>query len=125
MTHPQSTEPAGRRPGCSHWDASTIAHAFDAFNGPDRPASQRQFAHDHGIPRSTLGCWLRREDPDGADPSVAAFFRSFCGLALLARIVLAAFVVFHFRGCTGLRSIGLFLRLARLDGFVATSHGAL
>jgi len=35
------------------------------------------------------------------------------------------FLVFTFRGCSGLRSLGLFLRLTQLDRFVASSHGAL
>jgi hypothetical protein len=102
-----------------------MAQVFDRFNDPDPPASQRQFARQHDIPRSTLGYWLRHPDPDGADPDLAAFLRGAAGEAFLRRLVLALFLVFNFRGACGLRLLGLFLRLTGLDRFVAPSHGAL
>jgi hypothetical protein len=125
MTPPQSTDPTDPRTDPFRWDHQRIASVFDHFCNPDHPTSQRHFAKQHDIPRSTLGSWLRQPDPDGLDPDLVAFFRSTCGLALPRRIVLALFVVFLFRGCCGLRSLGLFLRLSQLDRFVASSHGAL
>jgi hypothetical protein len=125
MTPCHCSEPARTSPDRFRWDHQQMAQAFDRFNDPDPPASQRQFAREHGIPRSTLGHWLRQDQPEGLDPHLVAFFRSSCGLALLRRIVLALFLAFLFRGCSGLRALGLFLRLTQLDHFVASSHGAL
>jgi hypothetical protein len=125
MTPPQCTDTADRRTDPFRWGHDEIAHAFDAFSAPDRPASQRRFAHDHGLPRSTLGQWLRQPDPEGLDTDLVAFLRSSAGLAFLRRVVLALFLVFLFRGACGLRLLGLFLRLTQLDRFVACSHGAL
>jgi hypothetical protein len=106
------------------WEQNFVATTFDQFNDPDHP-SQRQYAQQHGIPRSTLGSWLRRADPAGLDPDLVAFFRSRCGLAFLRRLVLALFVAFLFRGACGLRLLSLFLQLTQLDRFVASSTGAL
>src|SRR5579884_2189669 len=125
MTPPDSTTAA---PGCTdpfRWDEQTRALSFDLFRDPAQATSQRQFAKDQGIPRSTLGSWLRRPDPEGLDPDLVAFFRSRAGLAFLRRLVLALFVVFVFGGACGLRLLALFLRRTQLDRFVAPSLGAL
>ena len=125
MTQPQSIDTTPPRTVPFRWDHQQIAHVFDCFHHPDPPLSQRQFAQQHNLPRSTLGSWLRHDDPDGLAPPLVCFFRSSCGLAFLRRLVLALFVVFLLRGSAGLRSLGLFLRLTQLDRFVASSHGAL
>jgi hypothetical protein len=123
MTPSHSTNPQPPRTDPFRWSRADTAGAFDHFAAPDH-SSQRQYAHDHDIPRSTLGYWLRRDTPADADP-VAAFFHSPAGAAFLRGIVLAAFVAFHQRGACGLRLIDSFLQLAQLDRFVASSRGAL
>ena len=125
MTPSHSTDPTARRTDPFRWEEDRIARAFDHFSDPHGDTSQRQFAHDQGIPRSTLGYWLRQPDPTDVDPLLAAFLRSAAGHALLRRLVLALFLVFVYRGACGLRLLGLFLRLTQLDHFVAASHGAL
>ena len=120
-----STDTPDRRTDPFRWDHQRVARAYEHFSHPDRATSQRQYAHEHGIPRSTLGHWLRRADPDGLDPDLAAFFRSAAGVAFLRRLVLALFLVFLLQGACGLRRLGRFLRLTQLDRFVAPSHGAL
>src|SRR4051812_31647040 len=62
------------------WPRQTLATAFDHFHDPDSHSSQRQLAHDLGVPRSTLGYWLRQGTPDGVDPLLAGFLRSPAGL---------------------------------------------
>ena len=119
--HSTNPSPSGKDP--FRWPRADAAKAFDHFADPDH-ASQRQYAHDHAIPRSTVGYWLRRDDPADADP-VAAFFRSPPGEAFLRGIVAAAFMAFHQRGACGIRLIGYFLDLSQLSRFVATSRGAL
>src|SRR4051794_6946165 len=54
---------------CFRWDGAEIARAFDHFQDPNH-SSQRQYAHEHGIPRSTLGDWLRKDFPDHLDPEL-------------------------------------------------------
>lgn len=125
MTLTHSTESANPRTDSFRWDQQHMASVFDHFDQRDPAVSQRHFAQQHDIPRSTLGYWLRQDTPEGVDPVLVSFFRSRCGLALLRRIVLALFLVFHFRGSCGLRSLGLFLHLSHLDRFVASSHGVL
>lgn len=125
MTPSQTTPAPGRRQDFSRWPHDQIARAFDHFSDPDCDSSQRQYARQHGIPRSTLGFHLRREAPDGVDPELAAFLRSSSGRRFLRRILLALFLVFAFRAAAGLRMLGLFLRYCQLDRFVASSVGAL
>src|SRR5436190_2302797 len=125
MTPSHSSDTADPRPASSRWGHDQVAAAFDHFHDPDHPPSQRQYAQQQGIPRSTLGAWLRQPDPEGLDPDLVAFFRSSCGVAFLRRLVLALFVAFLFRGACGLRLLALFLRLTHLDRFVASSTGAL
>ena len=125
MTPCQPTHRADARPDPPRWPHLFAAQAIDAFQDPDH-GSQRQYAREHGIPRSTLGSWLR-PDPDHADldPHLVAFLRSAAGLAWLRRLVVALFVVFSFRGACGLRLLQQFLRLTQLDRFVASSLGSL
>jgi hypothetical protein len=123
MTPSHFTNPPPPRTDPFRWSRADTAKAFDHFAAPDR-SSQRQYAQQQGIPRSTLGYWLRRDDPADADP-VAAFFHSCPGQTCLRGIVLAACLAFHERGACGLRLIDYFLQLAQLDRFVASSRGAL
>src|SRR4051812_43123809 len=126
MTPPQPTSPCDPGQDPFRWAHLDRAAAYDDFHDPFASfTSQRQYAQEHGIPRSTLGSWLRQDDPEGVDPHLVTFLRSSSGLAFLRRLVLALFLVFLFRGGRGLRSLGLFLRLSHLDRFVASSHGAL
>jgi PAS domain-containing protein len=118
------TESFDPRPDCSRWDRAEAGRAFDHFQEPN-PCSQRQYAKEHDIPRSTLGDWLREEFPQHLDPEMVCFFRGSAGYAFLRRLVLALLVVFHHRNAVGLRQIGDFLELVELDHFVGASYGAL
>jgi hypothetical protein len=124
MTPSHSTEPTSPRTASSRRQRREAARACDHFAQPQR-SSQRAYAADHGIPRSTLGDWLRQDTPAGLDPALVRFLRSSAGEHFLRQVVLALFVVFHLRGACGLRLLGEFLRLTGLDGFVASSYGAL
>jgi len=117
-------EPFDPHTDCFRWDRAEGARAFDHFQDPNH-SSQRHYAEEHDIPRSTLGDWLRKEFPDHLDPEMVCFFRGSAGHALLRRLVLALLLVFHHQNACGLRSIGLFLELAELDHFVGASYGAL
>ena len=128
MTPPHCSQPPGPHTDPFRWPRATAALTHDHFGQPD-PQSQRQYAQHAGIPRSTLGYWLRRDDPAEADPELhpdlVAFLRCSAGEAFLRRIVLAALTTFCLQGACGLRLLGAFLRQTRLDRFVACSRGAL
>jgi hypothetical protein len=126
MTPSQSSPDTGTRPEPAYWSRLDTAQAFADFSDPFHPpSSQRQYAQQHGIPRSTLGYWLRQEYPDHLDAEMIRFFRCAAGLSFLRRLVLAALSIFHHRHAVGLRPISDFLRLVEVDHFVGSSYGAL
>ncbi len=107
-----------------HWSRQEIAEKLDAFEqGYQCLPSQRQWAEDLGIPRSTLQHWLQRKESLDADPDLVAFFESAVGVAFLHRLVLAAHLVMTLVGPCGIRLVCLFLELTGLDQFVAASYG--
>jgi len=89
-----------------------------------RAISQRQFAQERGVPRSTLQYWLSRKATIDADEEVIAFFESPVGLAFLHRLLIAVHFVFTQAGPCGIRLICQFLELSKLDRFVAASYGS-
>ena len=115
------TTPATPRPGRT----AATAH-LDAFRQQQRTAgtSQRQFARDHALPRSTLQSWVCRQNTLDPDPVLAAFLDSASGLAFVHRLCTAAHLVFCLQGPCGIRLLSTFLRLAYLDRVVAASTGA-
>ena len=118
------TESFDPRSDSCRWDRAEAARAFDHFQEPNH-SSQRQYAQEHGIPRATLGDWLRKEFPEHLDPDLVRFFCGSAGHAFLRRLVLALLLVFHQQNPCGLRQLGLFLELLELDHFVGSSYGAL
>jgi hypothetical protein len=126
MTPQQPTVQDDARQDPFRWQRCAAAHAYADFSDPfSPPSSQRAYAREHGIPRSTLGDWLRREDPAGVDPTLAAFLRSPSGEAFLRRLLMAVLLVFHHMNACGLRPISFFLELIHIDRFVGSSYGAL
>jgi len=106
------------------WDRIATTAEVVAFEAtPHQGISQRQFAIERGVPRSTLQHWLARKATIDADPAVVAFFESPVGLAFLHRLVIATHLVFTQVGPCGIRLVGQFLELSRLDRFVAPSYG--
>jgi hypothetical protein len=68
MTPDQSNSDADPRPGPGRWTRTQTTQARYDFHRPDQPPrSQRQFARDHRLPRSTLGHRLRQHRPTDRD----------------------------------------------------------
>lgn len=86
--------------------------------------SQRQFALEADVARTTLQYWIERKQSLAASPIVIAFFESPEGLALLHRIMGAVHLVFTHVGPCGVDLVSRFLELSHLDLFVASSHGS-
>jgi hypothetical protein len=87
-------------------------------------SSQRAFAQQASIPRSTLQHWLKRKEKLEADPALVAFFESPTGLAFLHRLVVASHLTFTQQGTCGIRLVGEFLQRTGLNCFVASSFGS-
>jgi hypothetical protein len=104
--------------------SGTIAEVVEFEAARERAISQRQFAKERRLPRTTLQYWLSRKAAIDADPEVIAFFESPVGLAFLHRLVIAAHLVFTQVGPCGIRLICEFLELSELDRFVAASYGS-
>src|SRR5215471_12422140 len=127
MTPDQSNPDADPRPGPGRWTRTRTTQAPYHFHRPDQPPrSQRQFARDHRLPRSTLGHWLRQHRPTDPDlePALVAFLDSPAGYRFLRRLLAALHLVFHLAGPAGIRPLTRFLQLSQLDRFVASSFGA-
>lgn len=103
---------------------TTTAHVAAFESEPARVFSQRQFANEHSIPRSTLQYWLSRKATIDADLALVEFFESPLGLAFLHRLVVAAHLVFNQEGPCGIRLICRYLKLTGLDRFAAASIGS-
>src|SRR5258708_18471995 len=106
MLASQDTAPERSRPEPFRWTRSQAAEHLDEFRDPLRAApSQRAFAQQEGLPRSTLQYWQARHERVAAEPVLATFFESALGLALLKRLVPAAPPVFHHARPPGLRPL--------------------
>jgi Family of unknown function (DUF6399) len=125
MTPPQLNPDAAPRPEPFRWTRAETAQALHHGHDP-RPASssQRQFAQQARVPRTTLQHWLGRQRRLDLDPLAARFFDSPPGLAFLHRLVVAAHLVFTLESTAGLRPLCRFLRLCQLDRVVAASYGS-
>jgi hypothetical protein len=127
MTPAHSNPDTARRPAPSRWTRTQTTQARYDFHHPERaPRSQRQFARDRGLPRSTLGHWLRQHRPTdpALEPALVAFLDSPPGYRFLRRLVAALHLVFHLAGPAGIRPLTRFLELSQLDRFVGSSFGA-
>jgi hypothetical protein len=125
MTPSQLNPDRPPRPESCRADRSDVAQTLHAFHHPDQePLSQRAFARQQGVPRTTLQHWLRRAQHPDSDPDRVAFCESPAGQHFLRRLVLALHLVFHLDGTAGVRRLGRFLELTGLDTFVAASYGA-
>jgi Family of unknown function (DUF6399) len=126
MTHPHPTTPTDHRTDPFRHGRGENARVRSDFSDPNHPpSSQRAYARESDISRSTLGDLLRDPGPADLPPHLVAFLRSPDGETFLHRLVHAAFIAFRHRGPCGIRSVSLFLQLAQIDRFVGSSYGAL
>lgn len=89
-----------------------------------RHLSQRQFAVEQQVPRTTLQGWLKCKQGLDAAPELIAFFESPVGLAFVHRLVHGAHLIFNQVKNCGIRALCQFFQLVGLSPFVATSYGA-
>lgn len=107
------------------WSRPVVATTMAAYRERlPEVVSQRQFAVEAEVPRTTLQYWIARKDSLDASAAVVAFFESPDGLAVLHRIVGALHLVFTHVGPCGVDLVSLFLELSHLNRFIGSSHGA-
>ena len=99
--------------------STTKTSEFEAASGRQ---SQRQFAQEHKIPRTTLQHWLTRKDNIDASPALVVFFESPDGAAFLHRLITAAHFEFTKVGVASIRNVSNFLKACGLDPFVGCSY---
>jgi hypothetical protein len=104
------------------WCRSQAAELVLQFENGN--SSQRTFAQQAGVPRSTLQPWLKRKKNLDADPALVAFFESPTGLAFLHRLLIACHLTFTQQGTCGIRLVCVFLRRTGLNHLVASSFGS-
>lgn len=105
------------------WNRSEVAERLAAYESSG-PESQRQWAEDVGIPRSTLQYWIARKESLDLDPNLVQFLESSCGLAFAHRMLVALHLVFVQEGCCGVRLLCKFLEYSQLDRVIASSFGS-
>jgi len=109
----------------NRWKRDTaVAQLCDFESVQQQGISQRQFARDQQIPRTTLQGWRARKHAIEAPTALVDFFESPEGLALLHRMTLAAHLVMTLMGNCGIRLVSRFFELAGLTPFLANSYGA-
>lgn len=107
------------------WDREKTAEVVTNYEKKiEEIVSQRQYAEEEGVPRTTLQHWLKRKNSIEHQQAVVNFFESPDGLAVLHQIGMAAEFVIEFVGAGGIRLVCLFLELSGLDRFVASSYGS-
>src|SRR4051812_7739741 len=86
MTPSQLNSTTDSRPDPFRWDRTEATQARHDFTNPNQPAaSQRQFAQQAGIPRSTLQHWLQQAQHPDLQPELVAFLESPVGYRFLRR----------------------------------------
>jgi hypothetical protein len=89
--------------------------------------TQHELAERYSIPRTTLQHWIERKETlkGKRDPKIVEFFESSTGQAWLHRMCMAAMMVFHENGNSGIPAVHDFFELADVNTFVGTSVAAL
>jgi Family of unknown function (DUF6399) len=104
------------------WERDDVASKIVDFEQARHKQSQRQFAIEQGVCRSTLQYWLARKESIDASPILIEFLESPIGTAFLHRIVTAAHFVFTKDGVASIHNVSTFLNLSGLSPFVASSY---
>jgi hypothetical protein len=93
------------------WQRDDVAAKIIDFEQAREKQSQRQFAIEQGVSRSTLQHWLARKNCIDASASLIDFFESPVGTAFLHRIVTAAHFAFTKDGVASIHNVSSFLKL--------------
>jgi hypothetical protein len=87
------------------WSREEVAQILDQSDRCLPDISQRQFARQADIPRSTVQFWVQRREQLRLDPLLARFLESPVGVAFLQRVLVALHLVFEQDSTCGLRKL--------------------
>ena len=104
------------------WNRDEVACKIVDFNEAKLKHSQREFAKENNIPRTTLQAWLGRKDSLDSCSELADFFESPIGTAFLHRMIVGAHYEFCKKGTASIHNVGNYLKLLGLDPFVTSSY---
>ena len=106
------------------WERDDVASKIIDFEQARHKQSQRQFAIEQEVSRSTLQHWLARKESIDASPGLIEFLESPVGTAFIHRIVTAAHFTFTKDGVASIHNVSNFLKLSGLSPFVASSYSS-
>ncbi|NDY71997.1 hypothetical protein DO021_10775 [Desulfobacter hydrogenophilus] len=101
------------------WSRDEVSTKIIDFKECKKAFSQREFAKQAGVPRTTLQSWLTRME----GPALVSFFESPVGVIFLHTLIIGLHFEFTKVGCANIHNISNFLHLTRLSNFVAASYG--
>ncbi len=105
------------------WSRDDVSTKVMDFTSRKEQLSQRDFARQNNVPRTTLQHWLNRIDTIDADPALIIFLESPVGVDFLHLIIQALHFEFTKVGCASIHNICNFLKTTKLSNFVAASYG--
>jgi hypothetical protein len=108
----------------NQWERDDVASKIIDFEQARHKQSQRQFAIEQEVSRSTLQHWLARKESIDASPGLIEFFESPVGTEFVHRIVTAANFIFTKDGVASIHNVSNFLKLSGLSPFVASSYSS-
>jgi len=108
------------RPGWDRREAARVRDRFKLFSG-----SQRDFARESGVPRTTFQHWNKRCGEIGLAPVVVEFFESSAGQEFLHQMMGSLLLDLHLKGNASLGSLASFLGRTNLNRFVPSSKSSL
>jgi len=121
-----STENIKKASRSSRYDRLMVNNKVCEFNKiRSTHLSERLVLEALDIPRSTAKYWLSKQGKSGFSFKAEQFFASEEGQSFLHCILVAAEFVMNQVGNCGIRLISLFLKLSKLDSFIASSYGSL
>jgi uncharacterized protein DUF6399 len=105
------------------WSRDDVSNKVINFISRKDQLSQRDFARQNNVPRTTLQHWLNRFDTIDADPALIAFLESPAGVDFLHLLIQALHFEFTKVGCASIHNVCSFLKISKLSNFVAASYG--
>ena len=121
---PLQAPPAASRSRSRRSRLEKVGKVLDFEQARPRLISQRQFAIEQQVPRTTLQGWLKCKQGLQADPALTAIIENPAGLVFVHRLVHAAHLIFNQSKNCGIRALCQYFELVGLGPFVATSYGA-
>lgn len=115
----QNTSNKVRENNHNRLDATIKTNKFESIIGQQ---SQREFALEHEVSRTTLQYWLSRKKNIDASPALVTFFEGPDGLAFLHKLITAAHFEFTKVGVASIHNVSNFLKACGLEPFVACSY---